>query len=178
MANTGKVIYKRLKKVTDDGTNRPLDVNNVLTSVSGLPQATKLNIVGDPDYIAPVTNEELCPPLIGETLLKNIYVDMELSGAPGSFEIVGVLEGDPPTVEMIFTGRLLVRVNEDLELVEKEGHAKIYFQPGSLTGTGTGEIHGIDEAGITEPSMYYIDSVSPSGIMSNFNHFPIHIQLG
>lgn len=178
MANTGKVIYKRLKKVTDDGTNRPLDVNNVLTSVSGLPQATKLNIVGDPDYVAPVTNEELCPPLTGETLLKNIYVDMELNGSPGSFEIYGVLEGDPPPVEMTFTGTLAVRVNEDLEWVSKEGHANIYFPAGSLNGSGTGQIVGINELGKTDPSIYYINSVSPSGIMFQTSSFPIPIQLG
>lgn len=43
MANTGYRIYPRLKKVTTDGTEQPLDVNNRLCSLSGLPQDTMNN---------------------------------------------------------------------------------------------------------------------------------------
>lgn len=59
--NTGYKAYTDLLKVTDDGTNRPLDINNNLCSVSGLVQATKANTVGQPDYIAPIYDVATCP---------------------------------------------------------------------------------------------------------------------
>ena len=59
--NTGYKGYSTLLKVTDDGTSRPLDINNNLCSVSGLSQATKTNTIGDPDYIAPVYDIVMCP---------------------------------------------------------------------------------------------------------------------
>ena len=59
--NTGYKAYTDLLKVTDDGTSRPLDINNNLCSESGLPQATKSNTIGDPDYIAPVYDIVNCP---------------------------------------------------------------------------------------------------------------------
>lgn len=59
--NTGYKGYLTLLKVTDDGTNRPLDANNNLCSESGLPQATKPNIESDPDYVAPVYDLTACP---------------------------------------------------------------------------------------------------------------------
>jgi hypothetical protein len=61
MANTGNRIFSRLLKVIDDGTDRPLDVNNILCSVSGLPEVRKDNISGQSDYIAPTQNLTLCP---------------------------------------------------------------------------------------------------------------------
>jgi hypothetical protein len=55
MANTGNKIYTTLLKVVDGGLNdgQALDANNNLISASGLPQASKLNTFGQPDYIAP-----------------------------------------------------------------------------------------------------------------------------
>ena len=59
--NTGYKGYSTLLKVTNDGNNSPLDINNNLCSESGLPQATKSNTIGDPDYIAPVYDIVTCP---------------------------------------------------------------------------------------------------------------------
>ena len=59
--NTGYKGYSTLLKVTNDGNNSPLDINNTLCSESGLPQATKSNTIGDPDYIAPVYDIVTCP---------------------------------------------------------------------------------------------------------------------
>lgn len=53
MANTGNKIYSKLLKVTNDINQYPLDVNNELCSVSGLPQDEKPNSIGDVNYIAP-----------------------------------------------------------------------------------------------------------------------------
>ena len=59
--NTGFKAYLKLVKVTDDGTERPLDSNNKLVSITGLPQDTKNNVVGDVDYIEPVLDVISCP---------------------------------------------------------------------------------------------------------------------
>lgn len=61
MANSGKKVYITLVKVTNDGTNRLLDSNNNLVSMSGLPADTKPNVSSDPNYIAPVTDTISCP---------------------------------------------------------------------------------------------------------------------
>ena len=61
MANTGNRIFSRLLKVIDDGTDRTLDVNNILCSISGLPEVRKDNIFGQADYIAPTQDLILCP---------------------------------------------------------------------------------------------------------------------
>lgn len=50
MANTGNLIQPRLKYVTDDANEEPLDVNGVKTSISGLPQATVPNPPSSPSY--------------------------------------------------------------------------------------------------------------------------------
>ena len=59
--NTGYKGYSTLLKVTNYGNNSFLDINNNLCSESGLPQATKSNTIGDPDYIAPVYDTVTCP---------------------------------------------------------------------------------------------------------------------
>lgn len=61
MANSGKQGYNTLLKVSDDGNNSPLDVNNMLCSITGLPQATKSNTSGSEGYIAPFPNTTACP---------------------------------------------------------------------------------------------------------------------
>ena len=61
MANTGKKVYVTLLKVTNDINEYPVDINGNLCSISGLPQATKSNTIGQPDYIAPVTDLITCP---------------------------------------------------------------------------------------------------------------------
>lgn len=62
MANTGRLLYHTLIKVTDDGTNRALDANNMLVTETGNPQDTKPNLPSDPDYVHPKLNLQLCPP--------------------------------------------------------------------------------------------------------------------
>lgn len=59
--NTGYKGYSKLLKVTNDGTNRPLDDNNMLCSETGLPQSIKDNIISDPDYFAPIQDLISCP---------------------------------------------------------------------------------------------------------------------
>lgn len=59
--NTGMQVPTLLRKVTSDGNQFPLDVNNIRTSVSGNPQHTKPNVISDPDYIAPIENLLDCP---------------------------------------------------------------------------------------------------------------------
>ena len=70
--NTGYKGYSTLLKVTNDGNNSPLDINNNLCSESGLPQATKSNTIGDPDYIAPIYDIVMCPlPATGSIQITN-----------------------------------------------------------------------------------------------------------
>lgn len=66
--NTGNVIVVGLKRVRNDITDagdphyrEPVDANSVPCRLSGLPQATKPNSQGDPDYIAPYQNLDACP---------------------------------------------------------------------------------------------------------------------
>jgi hypothetical protein len=61
MANNGYFKYALLRKVSNDVNEYPLDVNNNRTSESGLSQHTKSNDLGDPDYIVPVFDTEVCP---------------------------------------------------------------------------------------------------------------------
>nr|WP_183558832.1 hypothetical protein [Mucilaginibacter sp. SP1R1]MBB6148501.1 hypothetical protein [Mucilaginibacter sp. SP1R1] len=58
----------RLKSVRADITDtsdphyrEPVDVNGIPCRLSDLPQATKPNTQGDPDYITPYQNLTLCP---------------------------------------------------------------------------------------------------------------------
>lgn len=57
--NTGYLIQPKLKKVTDDANELPLDVNNELCSESGLPQDTMDNPINDITYR--VYNPTACP---------------------------------------------------------------------------------------------------------------------
>ena len=50
MANTGYQINPQLKKVTNDANELPLDINNMLCSLTGLPQDLKANPTTSPDY--------------------------------------------------------------------------------------------------------------------------------
>lgn len=61
--NTGYKAWLKLIKVVDGGPydGSPLDDNNDLTSISGLPQSSKDNIDTDPDYVPPVLNTTDCP---------------------------------------------------------------------------------------------------------------------
>lgn len=60
MANTGNKIYNTLLKVSSIN-NAPLDINDELCSVTGLQQASKPNVYGDPNYISPAQDFTLCP---------------------------------------------------------------------------------------------------------------------
>jgi len=61
LANTGFKGYLKLVKVTNDGTLRPLDINNQLVSASGLLQDIKDNLISDANYIAPIQDLISCP---------------------------------------------------------------------------------------------------------------------
>lgn len=60
-ANTGKVQYNILMKVSNDINQYPLDVNNQRTVDTGLAQQTKPNTVGNPDYVQPYVDTVTCP---------------------------------------------------------------------------------------------------------------------
>ena len=99
--NTGYKGYSTLLKVANDGNNSPLDINNNLCSESGLPQATKSNTIGDPDYIAPVYDIVTCPTLDTEITPTSYSYDghygtMVCAGGGASFveENVWVLYSD------------------------------------------------------------------------------------
>lgn len=59
MANTGFLIQPTLKKVTNDVNEFPLDINNELCSISGLPQATMANPIDSDTYR--ILNTTACP---------------------------------------------------------------------------------------------------------------------
>lgn len=61
--NTGYKGWLTLKKVVHGGSHdgEALDDNDNLVSQSGLPQSTKANNTGDPDYVAPILDETSCP---------------------------------------------------------------------------------------------------------------------
>lgn len=61
LINTGLKGFARLAKVTNDGTNRPLDVNGRLIAGTPNAQHIKLNTPGQPDYIPLVQNLIACP---------------------------------------------------------------------------------------------------------------------
>lgn len=63
MPNTGKQGWTRLLKVVNGGPNdgQPLDANNNLCSMTGLPQAMKNNVSSDPNYVPPANNPTACP---------------------------------------------------------------------------------------------------------------------
>lgn len=60
--NTGFKEYNYILKVTDDANEFPLDINNQLCSVTGLPQARKENLTSDPNYISKLFDINSCPP--------------------------------------------------------------------------------------------------------------------
>ena len=59
--NTGNKIYSKLVKVSNDNNNNPLDENNELCSVTGLPQAYLDNTPSNPNYIPPFEDLNSCP---------------------------------------------------------------------------------------------------------------------
>jgi len=61
MGLTGQKVYIKLKKVSNDLDELPLDENNIPTWISGEPQEFKDNVIGDPDYVAPITDLISCP---------------------------------------------------------------------------------------------------------------------
>lgn len=83
MANTGYLIQPRLKRVTDDVNEFPLDENDNLCSETGLPQATIDNPTDSPTYR--VLNSSTCPITADNYYLSllddgngNLYADLRL----------------------------------------------------------------------------------------------------
>lgn len=114
LENTGYKAYTDLLKVTDDGTSRPLDINNNLCSESGLPQATKSNTIGDPDYIAPVYDIVTCPLPSGATItITGENSSVVQCGAGDDTKIITstVTLSSPVTVDTIFTVGVVYSIN-------------------------------------------------------------------
>ena len=61
MVNTGNKIYRKLVKVSNDTANSPLDENNELCDVTGLPQSVTDNVPSNPNYIPPFEDLNSCP---------------------------------------------------------------------------------------------------------------------
>lgn len=70
MAYTGYKIQPTLKKVTDDVNEYPLDINNQLCSISGLPQDTMPNPEFDPTYRV---EDDACDPILYESRAMTEY---------------------------------------------------------------------------------------------------------
>jgi len=114
---TGYIVYPTLIKVSDDVDEFPLDVNNNKTVDSGLAQDSKDNDIGDPDYIAPVYDDETCP-LDGDITITEYriysYADVGLGQnrgdacagtypiPPESPQTVYAASDDPLTVTQFF----------------------------------------------------------------------------
>ena len=114
IVNTGYKGYSTLLKVTNDGNNSPLDINNNLCSESGLPQATKSNTIGDPDYIAPVYDIVTCPLPSGATITitgKNSNVVQCGAGDDTKIIVSSVILSSPVTVDTIFTVGIVYSIN-------------------------------------------------------------------
>ena len=112
--NTGYKGYSTLLKVANDGTNRPLDINNNLCSESGLAQDTKSNTVGQPDYVTPVFDIVTCPIPSGATITitgKNSSVVQCAAGDDTKIITSTVTLSSPVTVDTIFTVDVVYSIN-------------------------------------------------------------------
>ena len=111
--NTGYKGYSTLLKVTNDGNNSPLDINNSLCSESGLPQATKSNTIGDPDYIAPVYDIVTCPLPVSGITVTSIYSLTSQCGAGDDTKLIvsSIALSSPVTVDTIFTVGVVYSIN-------------------------------------------------------------------
>jgi hypothetical protein len=105
MANTGYKGWAQLLKVTDDVNEFPLDAGNALVSITSNPQDSKINNIGDPDYVAPVWAPDDCPP-------DPVVVEYRLYGTGSvrgdACSITTPLFGQPITVYAATANPLLV----------------------------------------------------------------------
>jgi hypothetical protein len=115
MANTGYKSYSTLLKVTDDGTHRALDVNNVLCSESGLPQASKANINTDPDYVAPVIDHTMCPLPVGTLTITS---SIPTVGGTGTLDFTGGVAGETINLSFVVTPNASDPLFDSLEFDE------------------------------------------------------------
>lgn len=103
--NTGYKGYSKLLKVTNDGTNRPLDDNNMLCSETGLPQSIKDNIISDPDYFAPIQDLVSCPTNTTAitVLAVNSYVNQCGAGNDSTVLTTSIVLSSPVSVDTMFS---------------------------------------------------------------------------
>ena len=103
--NTGYKGYSKLLKVTNDGTNRPLDDNNMLCSETGLPQSIKDNIISDPDYFAPIQDLVSCPTNTTAitVLAVNSYIDQCGAGNDSTILTTSINLSSPVSVDTLFS---------------------------------------------------------------------------
>lgn len=163
MANTGIKIVLTLKKVVNGGDHdgEALDENDDLCSVSGLPQAVKVNDVGDPDYIAPYENLDSCP-IPSLTVYGNNRFDVsstidyttdigsgstEMSTLPGSIvggtgdDLIGIAINTTPSftsleLERVTTTGTPVKINI---MVPEVGTPEAHFLGGASEFTAISE---------------------------------------
>lgn len=130
--NNGLQTYTNLVKVSDDINEYPLDVNNVRTTVSGLPQDSKLNTPEDPNYIPPVENLTACPITASITISNTdtnisdpfrLFVDTNIT----------VYIDDVKTEELFSTGTIVLYVDrgKEVRLEQTSGYSSAPWPPNS-----------------------------------------------
>lgn len=142
--NTGRVIYTRLVKVTNDADEHPLDVNNhkVLPEM-GNTQQVKINSQGEEGYFPPYEDFDLCPVTAAgffvsinasfdkiDAMSYNIYLSASSSWIPEASDIRIDLVLSPSTSsgnDSNITTTLVIEagtptVHEDILVVENNGY--------------------------------------------------------
>lgn len=138
--NTGYKGYSTLLKITNDGNNSPLDINNNLCSESGLPQATKSNTIGDPDYIAPVYDIVTCPLITEEIRVTDLYGGVENCGFGNDNRVVtsSITLSKPITVDTNFVVRSTYSLNGNCTYSEGSIDTNVLILSGQLHGNSPG----------------------------------------
>lgn len=118
MANTGYQINPQLKKVTDDVNEYPLDVNNHLCSLTGLPQDTKPNDPSSSDYR--ILNPTSCPVVITYTYVKK--ADFQKNDCTGQ-DTGSILTYSKTYTSTISVGDAVAQADADVTNYNNEGQA-------------------------------------------------------
>lgn len=156
MANTGYKIQPQLKRVTNDINEYPLDENDNLCSVTGLPQAVMANPVDDPTY--KVEDHERCPIVDGPPVCPDRILVFQICNSNAviddNFNILlnGTLIGAVDLNAHAQIGSVFIGSLTPLTIVDADFACAIedmvvyYFDPALVLG-GTNEIKMINVQG-------------------------------